>query len=212
MTTTEHIFKKYCEPNGIELSNRVEMPSEVMNRKELANLYHDLNFTEGAEVGVAQGYNAGVIMRANPQLHLRLIDPWRRYSGHKRGRKSSEQIQWYENLQVKMAPYNVTFMKMLSMDAMRDIPVNSLDFVYIDGHHIFDYVIQDIVEWTKRVRPGGIVAGHDYYPYQDRSMRREQSGVVEAVDAYVDAHRIPHLFLTDSETDKPSWLFEKSWN
>lgn len=38
----------------------------------------------------------------------------------------------------------------------------SLDFVYIDANHAYDYVKEDIKKWFKKVKKGGIVSGHDY--------------------------------------------------
>jgi autotransporter strand-loop-strand O-heptosyltransferase len=39
---------------------------------------------------------------------------------------------------------------------------NSLDFVYIDANHAYDYVVQDIRLWYPKVKPGGYLCGHDY--------------------------------------------------
>lgn len=38
----------------------------------------------------------------------------------------------------------------------------SLDFVYIDANHAYDYVVQDIALWYPKVKPGGYLCGHDY--------------------------------------------------
>jgi hypothetical protein len=38
----------------------------------------------------------------------------------------------------------------------------SLDFVYIDANHAYDYVVQDIDLWYPKVKPGGYLCGHDY--------------------------------------------------
>jgi hypothetical protein len=39
---------------------------------------------------------------------------------------------------------------------------NSLDFVYIDANHAYDYVVQDIELWYPKVKKGGFICGHDY--------------------------------------------------
>jgi hypothetical protein len=39
---------------------------------------------------------------------------------------------------------------------------NSLDFVYIDANHAYDYVKQDIELWYRKVKRGGYLCGHDY--------------------------------------------------
>ena len=89
--------------------------------------------------------------------------------------------------------------KAMSMDAVRDVPKESLDFVYIDGNHMFDFVMQDIIEWSKRVRPGGIVSGHDYYRFRN-------AGIIPAVDLYTKMHKIKQFFLTDEKTPSFFWI------
>jgi hypothetical protein len=38
----------------------------------------------------------------------------------------------------------------------------SVDFVFIDADHVYDRVKEDILAWLPKVKPGGIIAGHDY--------------------------------------------------
>ena len=41
----------------------------------------------------------------------------------------------------------------------------SLDFVFIDGQHTYEAVCEDIDAWLSKVKPGGVLAGHDHrYP------------------------------------------------
>lgn len=42
----------------------------------------------------------------------------------------------------------------------------SLDFVFIDATHAYEYVKQDIVKWKPKIKSGGIIAGHDFAPYE----------------------------------------------
>ena len=39
---------------------------------------------------------------------------------------------------------------------------DSLDFVFIDGDHRYEFVKADIEAWVPKVKIGGIVSGHDY--------------------------------------------------
>jgi hypothetical protein len=39
---------------------------------------------------------------------------------------------------------------------------DSLDFVFIDGDHRYEFVKADIEAWVPKVKSGGIIAGHDY--------------------------------------------------
>lgn len=40
----------------------------------------------------------------------------------------------------------------------------SIDFVFIDADHIYEHVRKDVLAWLPKVKPGGIIAGHDYNP------------------------------------------------
>jgi hypothetical protein len=39
----------------------------------------------------------------------------------------------------------------------------SLDFVFIDGSHKYEDVVRDIKAWLPKIKPGGILSGHDYH-------------------------------------------------
>jgi hypothetical protein len=80
------------------------------------------------------------------------------------------------------------------MDALRHFKDGTLDFVYIDGNHEWPYVTHDIFYWAKKVKPGGIVSGHDYIKdYRDY----EYSQVSDVVDAYTKAFKIKPWFIMD---------------
>ncbi len=53
------------------------------------------------------------------------------------------------------------------MEAAEDFEDNSIDFVYIDANHGFKYVAEDLWEWSKKVRSGGVISGHDYAMSKD---------------------------------------------
>ena len=40
----------------------------------------------------------------------------------------------------------------------------SLDMVFIDADHSYEAVKRDIQTWEKKLKPGGILSGHDYWP------------------------------------------------
>ena len=182
-----------------KLLNPGDLPAPVklekFSRKNLAKLFGTLGFNRGVEVGVERGKYSQVLCNNNPDLHLICVDPWVEYPGYIRA-VSAEKFGWQKQEAVKrLAPYNVDIWEQFSMDAVRNVAMNSLDFVYIDGNHAFDWVMQDIIEWSKRVRPGGIVSGHDYYRFRG-------AGVVDAVNAYVYAHGIKEWFLTNESKAK----------
>lgn len=72
---------------------------------------------------------------------------------------------------------------------------NSLDFVFIDAGHTYNEVVADINDWLPKVRPGGIIAGHDY-------TSKSWPEVAKAVNKV----------LTDVETIENCWLHVKQGN
>ncbi|MFT5175002.1 MAG: cephalosporin hydroxylase [Gammaproteobacteria bacterium] len=49
------------------------------------------------------------------------------------------------------------------------------DFLFIDGDHEYDGVLQDLIQWYPLVRPGGLTAFHDIMPDEEsRTGKRPQ--------------------------------------
>jgi hypothetical protein len=143
------------------------------NRIELAKHFAALEFTSGAEIGVCHGRYSEILCRTNPKLKLLAVDDWRRNITH----------ESYENAIERLRELNVTIDRRSSMNAVGDVADESLDFVFIDADHKYTSVCDDIREWSKKVRIGGIVSGHDYYITRGQNM-----GVINAVDEYVAEH------------------------
>jgi hypothetical protein len=143
-----------------------ECPIDVANfsRLDLIKVFKDLKFKEGVEIGVERGYYSEVICQANPDLHLHCVDPWVTYeSGHIEHRTPETVEQFYNQAVERLSKYNATIIRKPSNQAVKKFRPNSIDFVYIDGDHGYEAVINDLQNWSTRVRPGGIIAGHDYW-------------------------------------------------
>ena len=57
----------------------------------------------------------------------------------------------------------LSFLREYSSAAAKQIEDESVDFVWVDGNHSFDYVLDDLRTYWKKIRPGGVLAGHDYH-------------------------------------------------
>jgi len=178
------------------------------NRIALAKHFNKLGFKTGAEIGVAGGDFSKILCEQIPDLDLYCVDPWMPYKDNRRGGGSTQQENNWEKAHRLLEGYHVTFIKDFSVNALKGFADGSLDFVFIDGNHDFDFVMEDIIGWSRKVRSGGIVSGHDYYQFHN-------SGVIEAVNAYVDFHKID-LNLTlrntgDYKDDRPPsfWWVKK---
>lgn len=160
----------------------------------LYETFADCGFKVGAEVGVRRGTNAIVMFRKIPGLKLYCIDPWVPYLRDTVDKQEGHLAACKRQL----AGQNAVFMRMFSTDAAKELEDESLDFVYIDGNHAFDFIMQDLIAWTPKVKKGGIVSGHDYYHFF-------QGGVVQAVDAYTMGNNISKFYITREK--EHSWLF-----
>jgi predicted O-methyltransferase YrrM len=186
--------------------------SSLKNRVELAAHFNALGFKVGAEVGVFAGYYSEVLCRAIPGLKLYCVDSWVPYHKYRDHKFESSFKKAYDSTVERLAPYDHTIIKKFSMEAVKDFEDESLDFVYIDGNHSYEHVRDDVREWAKKVRKGGIVAGDDYYV-----MRSGNVGVIKAVDEYaaehgVDLHIIPEDKNTPTITHddrQPQWWMVK---
>lgn len=172
-------------------------------REQLATLFQVLGYTSGAEIGVAGGHYSETMSKANPGVHIHCVDPWMKYRGNRQSKNNARQEQAYQNARTRLAPYNITYCRMLSAPAAETIPEGSLDFVYIDGNHQYEFVKQDLELWSRRVRSGGIIAGHDYYSFLN-------NGVIRAVDEHVATHDITEWYLTDDRWARSARTGE--WN
>lgn len=166
------------------------------SREKLAIIFQELGYKIGAEIGVHKGEYSKVLLEKNPGLKMYCIDPWTPYEHHTTQRR---QDRHFRTARHNLAGMNVEYIVKTSAEALKDIPDEHLDFVYIDGLHDFDNVILDIVGWSKKVRSGGIVSGHDYFHYYS-------VGVVQAVDAYTKGHNIFPYFRTQDYPPSFFWV------
>ncbi|MCK9351247.1 MAG: class I SAM-dependent methyltransferase [Candidatus Paceibacterota bacterium] len=165
----------------------------INTREDLAKYFHQLGFKIGAEIGVLEGLYSEILCKANPGLILYCIDSW----GTGENKRREYHLQAYEKAKIRLAPYNTAIIYKLSMDAVEDFEDGSLDFVYIDANHRPDFITDDVREWTKKVRKGGIVSGHDYRPGMAK----------EVVDEFTRMHGFK-LEVTPKISDKAlSWWF-----
>lgn len=170
-------------------------PWKKVNRNILGEIFAEAGFKYGAEIGVERGYFSEVLCKAIPDLKLICVDPWAHFAHNSDARMEA----LYQQTRERLKDFNIEFKRMKSIDAAKDIPDGSLDFVYIDALHEFDNVMIDIICWASKVKIGGIVSGHDYtiqYTY----------GVINAVNAYVKAHNIANWYITTADRE-PSWFW-----
>lgn len=155
----------------------------------------EMGYKVGAEIGVHKGEYTERFCKAG--LSMYAVDPWMAFWGQGRTQaKQDVQDGYYQEAYDRLSPYiNCTFIRKTSMDALSDFKDNGIDFVYIDGDHAFEHIANDIVAWSKKVRSGGIISGHDYFNTNPEA-RNVLCQVKSVVNAYTEAFGI-----------NPWWLF-----
>jgi hypothetical protein len=156
----------------------------MKNRVELAQHFATLGFKRGVEVGLCTGIYARKLYENIPGLQLIGIDSYVPYGGHGINRIQSTHDKNLLDARELLKDFpNFVMLVGTAHDASTWIADGSLDFVFIDGAHDYEAVKQDITDWAPKVRPGGIVSGHDYYNGKYNKM-----GVIKAVDEYIAEH------------------------
>jgi uncharacterized Rossmann fold enzyme len=125
----------------------------------------------GAEIGVFAGEMSQKLL-SRPDVTLYLVDSWTanhdpRYAASgdfHAGLTQREQDHFCEAARriVSFAGPRAKIIRKPSMEAARDIPDGSLDFVFIDADHSYEGCKADIEAWLPKVRKGGFISGHDY--------------------------------------------------
>lgn len=209
MNNYDYIIGKY----KIEVANQYIVDIPDMGRNNMAELFAELNFTKGVELGVDRGEYSEVLCRANPKLHLYSIDPWSE-GAYEPGKAGVNERQpyfdtCYEETVKRLSPYNSTIIRKTSLDALNDFEDGSLDFVYIDANHDFPNFIFDLHHWLKKVKIGGIMSGHDYQIMSYRKFNH----VKRALDAYARSYRMIPLFIVGAYTYDEGLIRDKyrSW-
>ena len=142
-----------------------------------------------AEVGVWQGQLSYQLLRSLPQLSLFMVDRWAAVPAGHPYRASGAVIAGHGPEMFDLAlskarriadayASRVTLIREESTDAAQHLADRSLDLVFIDADHRQPAVAADLAAWAPKVKPGGIVAGHDW------DNRPDAWGVRAAVEAW----------------------------
>ena len=217
-----------CDPNII-YRGPAGIPA-LRHRHELGALLEKRKMKHGAEVGVQNGYHARDLLGRWPSCqHFSLVDLWGYQGDHYKdpaNRPQTEQDTIYVEAQKNVQPWTdqhkTTFYRMLSVEAAKQIPDNSLDFIYVDARHDYCGVLEDLKAFYPKIRPGGIISGHDFLsvaeqkqldPNQDWSLCSDgvtvnQGAVKGAVETFALSQGLSFSVMYGT-TQWTSWIMQK---
>ena len=206
----------------VTLSNRITSRF----RKQLFGSYPRLNFEEKhlghlvsltdrvhllralpkdgivAELGVNEGdFSEKILINCDPQK-LVLIDVWasRRYHG---GLFEKVKNRFKKELDSKQ----IEIIRELSFKAVELVPDQYFDWVYLDTDHTYHVTKQELELLRPKIKPGGIIAGHDYIIGNWNDGVRY--GVIEAVREFCIKYNWEMIFLTHELDDHPSFAIRE---
>ncbi len=127
----------------------------------------DVEVKRIAEIGVNKGETAQLLRHLFPNAELFLIDPWQLsrdyfYSATPISRKEKHYKKAFDAVSSYFAEDpKTTILRMTAVAAVQETP-DDFDLVFIDANHEYTQVRDNILAWLPKVRPGGILSGHDY--------------------------------------------------
>jgi hypothetical protein len=150
------------------------------------------------EVGVADGrFSEHFLLDGQPKAWY-MVEPFpnkklqARYPASTSGRRAPR--RQLEEMPTSWASRGIgttstlRFFKAFSLDkAVLDaIHPESVDFVYLDGAHDYANVARELEPYYRMLRPGGMLAGHDYCKYDERPLACRGCADVPACVKYTE--------------------------
>lgn len=168
---------------------------------------------KGVEIGVKLGHYSDELLSNWKGEELISIDPWLEAAPDEYVDRSNvaqeRQDDNYEKTKERLAVYGSrsTIWRLTSVEAAPKVPDHSLDFVYVDARHDYLSVLEDLEAWCSKVKPGGILAGHDYV---NGDLPQGEFYVKKAVDEFFGNRDIPvHSTEGPSIVEMfPTWIVE----
>jgi len=107
----------------------------------------------------------------------------------------------------KTAANSVAINLGLSIEVGRTFPDAYFDWIYIDTDHSYPTTRDELAVYESKMKPGGIIAGHDYVMGNWRGSLK--FGVIEAVHEFCIARNWELLYVTTEQTTNASFAIRK---
>lgn len=150
------------------MNNQPEPSGRERTRQALLSMLP--KHSVGAEIGVSAGIFSKEIVRIVQPKALVLMDPWDLLA--ERLADTPDAGKWFAD-PVKMGAFHAEVVEMFkdtkgvsvvrgfSHERMGDYEDDHFDWVYLDAHHRYDDVWQELELARLKVKPGGLITGDD---------------------------------------------------
>jgi len=127
-------------------------------RHFLEYLINKNKFTTMVEIGVRRGGTTFHLLDTIQDLTIYAID--------------TDISQFYSKSIKEKYGTRLVPIQGFSENVADQIPNNSIDIIFIDGNHSYEYVYKDIVKYSSKLKPAGLLTGHDIdYPGVNRAVK-----------------------------------------
>jgi len=174
----------------------------ITHRNQLWKLLLDNNGPV-AEIGVAEGrFSADILGWPLVVPKLYLVDRWRHFEGQAGDASNSQ--EWHDknlaDVKQRIASFldRVIILQGESTSVVNHVMDRSLALVYIDADHSYRGVMKDILAWLPKLKPGGVMAFHDY--------ENTGYGVKRAVTDFTAGKFHVYLIPEDKPEDAGAWF------
>ena len=151
------------------------------------------------EIGSYQGRSVGAIalgcVKAGIKPQIFAIDIWT--SGRGKTFANYTRPIVFKNFKNRMKALGVDNMvhpikgASVEVAARRKRPI---DMLHIDANHEYEFVLEDFKAWSRFLRPGAIVAFHDYSEHFPGVMKAVKEMVIDRPDVYENHEIVGRLF------------------
>lgn len=109
------------------------------------------------------------------------------------------------DLRILLGWYPFIFINKTTDDAFNDIP-NNVDLVFVDASHVPAQMIQDIKNYSEKLKDGGVLVGHEYGLFI-KPIYGDYGDITRFVDSYIGKENINIVQDKRLETGLPCWLW-----
>jgi hypothetical protein len=172
----------------------------IVNREAMLELFPKNGIV--AELGVDKGDFSEIILKTCSPSKLHLVDVWEseRYNETKKLNVASK---FEKEVNAKTVEINLGY----STEVVKQFPDDYFDWVYIDTTHSYKTTIEELNLYSRKIKPGGLIAGHDYIVGNWNGMVRY--GVIEAVYEFCSKNDWEIVYLTAENKGYPSFAIKK---
>lgn len=150
------------------------MKEDILNTNNWFNYqsFYDIissepTFSKYVELGVWKGHSISYLadkLRYKAGVEIYAVDIFEEWNKNKNVLDEVKNISniYNENLLRMNVRHLIQDIRCISWEAAYKFEDESVDFVFIDADHSYDSVLKDIRSWYPKIKPNGIISGHDY--------------------------------------------------